>query len=440
MGFLVLELLRRESVATRFRVNGRKIVCEQSERIPTGSGADLHAFLEAAAAACGEDDTVILALDPSLLSSREVALPLTDRRKIREILPLELKGETACDTDELIFDSVQRGDGTQLAVWGRKRDISAQIELLTSAGLEPQAVTASLFHWQHLLPPGADGGTVLVVDPSGAAVYRGGEPLLFRTFWGEEPVVEIERTVAALELTEGVIVERTYLIGELAGMTIPADKGSTWLPLPAPTDLESAFGGDLSAAVVRAGAWAVVRAARKGELVNFRHGDLAWVSGSRTVRKKILVSAILAAVALLIIFADLGLRYGFVRNDLDSLNTSIGAIYRDIFPKRKKAVDEVGELKSEIKRLSGAGAGISALATLKMLAELKGDDITGFYETEIDGNQVQLKGDARSIQAVTTLKTRAGAALTGVEVGEIRTKADGSATFTLRGTLKEEAR
>ena len=223
-------------------------------------------------------------------------------------------------------------------------------------------------------------------------------------------------------------------------MEVPADKASTWLPLPVPTDLESAFGGDLSAAVVRAGAWAVVRAARKGDLVNFRHGELACVSGSRTVRKKIIVSAILAAVALLIFFADLGLRYGFVRKDLDSLNTSIGSIYREIFPKRKKAVDEVGELKSEIKRLSGAGAGINALATLKKLAELKGDDITGFYETEIDGNQVQLKGDARSIQAVSTLKTRAGAALTGVEVGEIRTKADGSATFTLRGTLKEEAR
>ena len=202
----------------------------------------------------------------------------------------------------------------------------------------------------------------------------------------------------------------------------------------------AAFGGDLQAAVVRAGAWALVRAARKGDLVNFRHGELACTSGSRTFRKKLLVSAILAAVAVLIFCADLGMRYLFVRKDLDSLNKSIGIIYREIFPNRKKAVDEVGEVKSEIKRLSGVGAGIGALAALKKLAEIKGDDITGFYETEIEGNQVRLKGDARSIQAVTDLKNRAGAALTGVEVGEIRTKPDGSATFSLRGTLKEEAR
>ena len=72
MGFLIIELLRRESVSTRFRISGRKIVCEQSERIPAGSGADLPAFLEAAAAARREDDTVILAVDPSLLSCREM--------------------------------------------------------------------------------------------------------------------------------------------------------------------------------------------------------------------------------------------------------------------------------------------------------------------------------------------------------------------------------
>ena len=440
MGFLIIELLRRETVATRFRVSGRKIVCEQSERIPAGSGADLSAFLEAAAVGRQEDDTVILVVDPSLLSCREVALPLTDRRKIREILPLELKGETACDTDELIFDCVMRGDGTQLAVWGRKRELSARIELLAAAGLDPQVVTASLFHWRHILLPEANGETVLVADPSGAALYRGGEPLLFRTFWGEDPVAEIDRTIAALELSEGMTVDRVYLLGELAGLDLPAGTADTWLPLPVSAELEAAFGGDRPAAVARAGAWALVRAARKGDLVNFRHGELACVSGSRTVRKKLLVSAVLAAAAVLIFCADLGMRYGFIRKDLDSLNKSIGAIYREIFPNRKKAVDEVGEVKSEIRRLSGAGAGIGALAALKKLAEIKGDDITGFYETEIEGNQVQLKGDARSIQAVTDLKNRAGAALAGVEVGEIRTKPDGSASFTLRGTLKEEAR
>ena len=440
MGFLIIELLRRESVITRFRISGRKIVCEQSERIPAGSSADLPAFIEAAAAARREDDTVILAVDPSLLSCREIALPLTDRRKIREVLPLELKGETACDADDLVFDSILRGDGTQIAVWGRKRELSALIELLAAAGLDPQVATASIFHWRHLLPAGDDGGTILLADPSGAAVYRGGEPLVFRTFWGEDPMVEIDRTVTALELTEGIPVERVYLLGELAAAELPAGKENAWVPLPVSTELEAVFGGDCRAAVARAGACALVRASRKGDLVNFRHGELACTSGSRKLRKNLFVSAVLAAVAVLIFCTDLGMRYFFVNKDLESLDRSIGLIYHEIFPTRKKAVDEVGEVKSEIKRLSGVGAGIGALAALKKLAEIKGDEITGFYETEIEGNQVRLKGDARSIQAVTDLKNRAVGALTAIEVGEIKTKPDGSVSFSLRGTMQEEAR
>lgn len=438
MGYLIIELLRQETVATRFRVSGRRLVCERSDRLPAGDEAGLPAFL--AAIGRREDDTVILALDPSLFSSRETSLPLTDRRKLREILPLELKGETACDTDDLVFDSIVRGDGTQLALWGRKRELSGRIDLLAAAGQEPQAATAAPFSWQHLLPPDAGGRTVLMADSSGAAVYRSGEPLSFRPFWGGEPVREIDRTAAALELTAGAPAERVYLLGDLAGMAIPKGREESWLPLPPPAELEDAFGGDRSAAAAGASAWGVARAARKGDLVNFRHGDLACASGSRQIRKKLTVSALLAAVALLIFSVDLGMRYWLVRNDLNSLNRSIGAIYREIFPGRKKAVDEVGEVKSEIRRLSGVGSGISALAILKRLAEIKGNDIAGFYETEIEGNQVRLKGDAATIQAVTELKNRAGAVLGGAEVGEIRTKPDGSTSFSLRGTLREEAR
>ncbi len=439
MGFLIIELLRRGAIATRFRVSGRTVICEESEELPAGDEAGLLQLLHSPSLR-RENDTVILAVDPALLSCRETALPLTDKRKLREILPLELKGETACDTDDQIFDSIVRGNGTQLAVWGGKRELSARIELLQTAGIDPQGVTASLLAWRHLLPPDAAGGTFLVADPSGAAIYRDGELLFFRTFWSPEPMTDIRQTVMALELTEGVNVARVYLLGELAGMPIPAETGDVWMPLPVSTELEGVFGGDRRLALLRAGAWAIVRAARKGDLVNFRHGDLASASDSLRVRKKLFVSAFLAALALLIIFADLGLRYEFVRKDLDSLDKSIGTVYREIFPNRKKAMDEVGEVKSEIRKLSGISAGVPPLAVLKKLAEIKGNDILGFYETEIDGDQVRLKGDAATIQAVTDLKNRAGSLLNGVEVGEIKTKPDGSSSFSLRGTLKEGGR
>ena len=437
MGFLIIELLRRGTIATRFRTGGRTVICEQSERLPPGDDAGLLELLHTAHL-YREDDTVILAVDPALLSCREMALPLTDRRKLREILPLELKGETACDTDDQIFDSIVRSNGTQLAIWGGKRELSARIGLLQTAGIDPQVVTASILAWLHLLPPDSTGGTLLVANPSGAAIYRDGELLFFRTFWSPEPMIEIRQTVMALEFTEGVNVERVYLLGELAEMAIPADAADVWFPLPVSVEMEGVFGGDRELTLAGAGAWAMIRAARKGDLVNFRHSDLACVSDSRKVRKKLFISAILATLTFIIILADLGLRYEFVQKDLDSLNKSIGTIYRELFPNRKKAVDEVGEVKSEIRKISAIGAGITPLAVLKKLAEIKSNDILGFYEIEIDGNHVRLKGDAVTIQGVTDLKNRVASLLTGVEVGEIKSKPDGSSSFSLQGTLKEE--
>jgi general secretion pathway protein L len=74
---------------------------------------------------------------------------------------------------------------------------------------------------------------------------------------------------------------------------------------------------------------------------------------------------------------------------------------------------------------------------LKRLAELKNDGIKGFYETEIDGNQLRLKGDAVSFQAVNDFKARAGSQFAAAEVGEIKSRPDGSVSFTFRGTLQE---
>lgn len=435
MVFLIIELLRDETVCTRFRVSGRRIVFDGYDRATGGDEAERETFLAGIAASRRDDDMVILAVDPALLSCREVALPITDRRKLREILPLELKGETLCDTDELVFDSIVRSDGTQFAIWGRKKELSARIKLLAAAGLDPQVVTAALFHWKQILPPEGSAATVLLADRSAAALFRNGEPTLFRTFRDEEPDVEIGRTIAALEIVEGVVVDHAWHFGGLTGVETTA---ASLLPLP--PDLAEAFGGDEQAAASQAGAYALAVASRNKEIINFRHGELGFTSGSGTLRKKFLLPAILTGLLLLIIFSDLGLRYYYVKQDITSLNTSISGIYREIFPNRKKAVDEVGEVKSEIRRLSGAGAGIGALAVLKKLAEIKGDDIFGFFDTEIDGGQIRLRGDAKSIQAVTALKIRAEAVLKNVEVGEISSKPDGTVTFSLRGVLKEETK
>ena len=54
--------------------------------------------------AAGEE-LIILALPSSILFLRELELPIVDRRRLREVVPLELTGETALESDELAFDA-----------------------------------------------------------------------------------------------------------------------------------------------------------------------------------------------------------------------------------------------------------------------------------------------------------------------------------------------
>jgi general secretion pathway protein L len=80
------------------------------------------------------------------------------------------------------------------------------------------------------------------------------------------------------------------------------------------------------------------------------------------------------------------------------------------------------------------------LDTLKKLAEVKGGTINGIFEAEIEGRTVRLKGDARSAQSVNEFKTALSGVLTTAETGEVKSRPDGTVTFTLTGTLKEGSR
>lgn len=145
---------------------------------------------------------------------------------------------------------------------------------------------------------------------------------------------------------------------------------------------------------------------------------------------------ILAAVLVLLLCAESGVRYYLVKRDLGSLELSIRGMYKEIFPTRKKPVDEVSELRSEIRKLEGAKTSSNVLKVLKDLAGLKGDEVGGFYETEVNGAEIRLKGDARSFQAANDFKARAAQVFEGAEVSEIKSRPDGSVTFNFLGRVK----
>lgn len=427
MDILIVQLKRTELVLAGFMAKRGGVSFLSAERHPlSGEEGELSRILKQSSLNSGEH-RVALALPPAMLFMRELDLPISDRAKVRELLPLELKGETALDTEGLAFDALPLAEGKTLAVWGRVKDLAEQVEILKEAGLEPEFVTASMFHWDQLAP---DAGTVAVTDGEGFAAYRDGKPFYFRAFPPASGPEELERTVAAVELGRGVQLEQ--VISHAAG----SQRGAA----PTSRVLSEAFGDDAHAAHDLAGAYAVAAAVADGSAINLRRGALAYTAGTEKLYRRLRVSMILAAVLVLLIFAESGVRYYLVQRDLSSLNASIAGIYKEVFPARKKAVDEVSELRSEIKRLEGAKTSSNFLKLLKELSEAKGDDVAGIYETEFDGSEVRLKGEAKSFQAANDFKARAAAVLEGAEVSETKSRPDGSVTFTLRGKVKGVAR
>jgi general secretion pathway protein L len=425
MDILIVQLKRTELILASFRPKKGGVNFVSAERHPLEGGeGELARILQSASVIAGEH-RVALAIPPTLLFMRELELPITDRAKVRELLPLELKGETALDTDQLVFDALQLAEGKYLAVWGRTKDLAEKIELLKDAGLEPEMVTASLFHWNKLAPAA---GTVAVTDGEALAAYRDGTPIYFRALPTGAGESELARTVAAIELAHGVTVDQVISYARSA-------KESEALAL-ATRGLSEAFGDDTHAAHDLAGAYAVAAAVAEGSALNLRRGALAYTAGTDKLYKRLRLSMILAAAVVLLVFAESGARYYLAKRDLTSLDLSIRGIYKEIFPARKKPVDEVSELRAEIKRLEGAKTSSNVLKLLKDLAEVKGDDVGGIYETEVDGVEVRLKGDAKSFQAANDFKGRAAKLFDGAEVSEIKSRPDGSVTFNFHGKMK----
>lgn len=437
MNYLVLQMTGRELAWARFQKRRGTLVFTGGARYPFEEGQTLPELLAQVKAPGTTQEKVILLLPADRFFLREVELPITDRRKIREVLPLELKGETALDTDDLVFDGMPLGNGKVLAIWTKRADLTEEIAVLTEAGLEPEIVTSSLLQWHILAEHSA--GTCAVTDADALAIYTDGKPLFFRPL-NTPDAAEILRTLTALQMAKGIEVDKLLLHGGAARGTLAFPGGPeepAYAPVPLAGELAAAFPDEGGAAVEFAGAYAVVRACMAGEAVNFRTGSLAYTAGDVRLRRRLRVSLALAVACVLLIFAEAGVRYLLVKRDLDSLNRSIALMYRQVFPTRKKPVDEVAEIKSEIRRLGGAAPSGATLVALNRLAEAKGDDITGLYEIEIDGGQARVKGDARSFQAVNDFKAKASASFSNAEVGEVKSRPDGSVSFVFRGTVKE---
>lgn len=424
MFITVIEKKAGEFIISRFQARrGALLFVRAARQMLTEDDISSDDILASWRSEC-QGDRIVLVLPPALVSLRELDISVADRKKCRELIPLELKGETAAEADEPVYEALPLANDKTAAIWGRRTLLAEELTLLAAQGFDPEVITCSMFNWQTVLPD-SDDGVCALTDGESVAVYSGRQPLFFRALpaSGENPLAA---TLAAVELAKDVRVEKVFSLGK----TLPGTA-----ELPQDSLLAAAFPGDPAAARDLAPHYAMAREVAFGEPVNLRRGELRFTRTSDNLKKKLRITAALGAALVLLIFAEAGVRFYILQRDIHSLNTSLRAIYKEVFPARTKAVDEVSELKAEIKRLGASGSG-GVLAVLKKLTEAKGDDPREIYEVDIDGLQVTGRGYDRSAQGVNEFKAKALLHFATFEVSEIKSRPDGSVSFAFRGSLK----
>jgi general secretion pathway protein L len=437
MEYLIIRVEDSQVTAARFRISGRSSSLGGAASFVRDNENSLSTIARQIADGISGIPRVVLCLSPALVAQRNIELPLTDLRKVREVLPAHLQGEMIQSAEDVVFDVLPTSAGRYLAVWAKKTEISQLIDIFKTAGLEPHVVTSDPFSWS--LIPGIP-SDVVMVDGSAVVVVAEGRVTCVRSLENSDKAAGLTATLSALELSGVALPSRMILFGEHASpLAAVANSALTteWLELPA--EVATQFRTD---AVFQnlAGLYAVASCCHAGKVIDFRRGALAWSAGDVKYRKSLSLLVVLASIAVLLLFVSKGLQYRAVRADVLSLNASIFSLYREIFPTRTKAVDELSEVKGEIKKLAGGETSRGALDVFRLLAEAKGTSINRLYEAELEGRTLRIKGDARSTQAVSEFKTALAVVLATVELGEVKSRPDGTVSFSLSGTVKEAAK
>jgi len=433
MDYLIVALTEKSVDAALFSFSGSQKQLKGAQSFELSPEYDLSQVAENIGAAIVGTPKIVLCIPPSRSAHRMVSLPLSDLRKVREVLPHHLQGDILSSPEELVFDALPAGDASFMALWVEKKYISSLLEIFRSTGCEPHHITTIPFACSYL--PGL-GDNDAIYDGTTLSILSEGRISMQASF-NRDGNAGILTCLAAREISGGRMPNRLVLLGEAADMTFDAEKVPiSVVKLELPDELGAVFKNEATFQKL-AGLYAVASTCHDGKLADFRRGDLACSQGDAALRKKMFTTGALLTAAILLMFGYKILQYRSINADIVSLNSSISGVYKEIFPGRAKAVDELAEVKGEIRKLAGTGSSRSILDLLKAVADAKGSGVNALFEAEMDGVSLRIKGDAVSTKAAADFKIALGDLLSSAELGETKTRPDGAVSFVITGTLKE---
>ena len=387
---------------------------------------------------------IVSSIPGHLFTQRLVQLPFADRKRVEKALPFEIEDSVPFPLDDVVIDHLildrgKTGKGGEaaketdvLGIMLPKEVLKRHLELLASAGIDPQVIVPSYSGLDALSKMmKADGCTLLACGND--LCLRCGEAVKgLRSFSGSASTTGIRHTIQALEIEQKERVEKVLVLcPDNGSQTAFAELGI------AVEQVAPELGGKKATDPVSLGL-------ALSEQINFRKAEFAYHladEGTRRRKRTIIIAGVVAAALLVV---NLGVKFYVVETSYSKLDKEIRDIYRQAVPDSKVVADPVRQLRSNLeearKKFGVLGTGTSALDAMKAVTDGIPKDVrVGFQEFNLEGDRLKLQGEAASFESVDKIKADLQKAemFSEVTVLDTRMGTDNKVKFRLDIKLKQ---
>lgn len=437
----------------------RVVACAFHER---GGGEDIADLLpglltgigwNSGASACG--------VSLAGVSVRNLSLPFTDRKKIEQVLPLEMDDQLLTPVAEQMVEYLVTGAGenssTLLVAALEREALRLQLDALGRGGLSPDSVTLRNMALAEILArSGKMPASFMLLDAGVHAVnmvlVHGGVVVFVRRLpypermYTEAPFAfsnglasithtpeamtcisaicdDIRRSIGFFGLESGMAVEpeqvvltgsmlqvdelRAKISEELAQEVIPCS-----LKQEAGITLAAELREEWQPALFDHALALALQGLKKKQGVNFRKGEFATEPLIFASRPRLIAAAVLAAVLLAGGGLLLGIDYRSLRKNYDELGSRMEALYKETFPGATKVVDPLTQMQANIQDIQAPSIATPVFSGDKRILNILAD-ISARIPKEltihvtrlvIDQESVQLKGDTDTFNNVNLIQ------------------------------------
>lgn len=372
---------------------------------------------------------ILVGLPPAMMSLRIIALPFSDKKKLAEVLPFEVRDVFTKDIEEMALAALPLSDNRIMAVAVGKRDIQEYMDMLRKHGLEPSWVGAALFSKDKLLRKlytGDEGAAF--IDSDSLVVMHKGKPYLFKDI---KDITELRLALASVE-EDGIEITKFYATSKQAELLKTIGKNAT-----VARQYEDRQTGLL----------AIACHAGEGlrDAVNFCTGEFTDAKEIKSAQKwhKIVATLLIALTSLW--GGYIYLRYQTLNTSLTQSTNKLDKAYRKLFPEDVKVVDALHQMEIKLKELREEEkiikSGINVLEIMRQLSDGAGKvDKVRLFSLHIHERRITANGEAASFEGANKFRdTVAGLSyFKDTLLTDVKATTQGGVSFSITLSLKDE--